>query len=223
MPIKQDDDERVYITAALKGILDGSPESQRERVATLFDHLTHGCKTLKRQSAADPLSAAYSVHMDIDERLQLMLSKSVHAKDVKCRKGCAHCCYMYVGIFPEEARLLRAYAAEQGIEIDEARLARQASKDEATWHELPIEDRRCVFLGDDNACRVYEHRPGNCRKYLVVSEPEFCDTVKHRGHEVGVLPSVEAETLQSAAMTVFGQGPDNMGTVMLAVKEDSKE
>lgn len=39
---------------------------------------------------------------------------------------------------------------------------------------LPLEKRRCVFLGPENDCLVYENRPTTCRKYFVASDPGVC-------------------------------------------------
>lgn len=217
MPTKYaDDDENVYITAALQFTYNRLNATQQAHVNKMFERYERGCDDLSK--VADAQSIAYNIHEEVDKRVAHLLKKSPLASEVKCRRGCAHCCAMYVGVFPEEGELLRAAAAEQGIEIDEARLARQAEKTEATWLELSDEDRRCVFLAEDLSCRVYEHRPSSCRKYLVTSDPDLCDVRKHPGGDVGVLFSIDAETMQSAAMTYFGKGNDNMAAVLLAVK-----
>jgi Fe-S-cluster containining protein len=211
------DDARIYASATLNGALAVMPLKKRMEALDCFDFYHEQLGRVGEQGK--PLDVAYTIHLKIDEHVDAMLATSRHAKDVTCRKGCAACCHTYVGIFPHEARLLREVAAEAGIEIDEARLARQAEKTEATWLELSPEDRRCVFLGDDRACQVYEHRPNACRKYLVKSEPELCDVDKYRGGDVTVVYSLEAEIVHSAAMTVFGRGSDSMAVSLLAVKE----
>jgi len=35
---------------------------------------------------------------------------------------------------------------------------------------LPYHDGRCVFLGDDDRCLVYEDRPLNCRRFQCVGD-----------------------------------------------------
>lgn len=105
-------------------------------------------------------------------------------------------------------------ARAEGIEIDAEKLARQAS---VPWDQLPIEDQRCLFLSADNECRVYEHRPGACRKYMVKSNPDLCDTTKHPGGEVAIVFSMEAEIISSAAMTVYGAG--DMATMLLKTRK----
>lgn len=208
----------VYASATLKAALDRMSLKKCEMAFALFDHWVSECERIDKE--ADPLSLAYSFHEKLDEQMQHLLATSPHAKDVTCRKGCAACCHVYVGIFPHEARLLREHAGEIGVEIDEGRLARQAQKTEGTWLELSPEDRRCVFLGDDDACRVYEHRPSGCRKYLVKNDPELCDADKYRNGDVSVVYSLEAELFHSAAMTVFTRGRDSMAAVLLTVKDE---
>ena len=34
---------------------------------------------------------------------------------------------------------------------------------------LPYRDGRCVFLGDDDRCTVYEDRPNSCRRFECVA------------------------------------------------------
>ena len=91
-----------------------------------------------------------------------------------------------------------------GMELDRARLERQSRYTMDTWREQPLEDRACVFLGADGACRVYESRPNACRKLLVVTDPELCDAGQHPPESVGRWYSWEAEMMEVAALEVFG-------------------
>lgn len=201
----------AYISTTLKGALRTATAKDRQLAHACFEHWRGECL---RIGPGVPERVAYTVHEIIDERMQYQLHK--HSAEVKCRKGCAACCHVSVDIFTQEATFLRKVAEHYGIEIDEARLARQATKNPGTWRELAHEDRRCVFLSDDNACRVYEHRPGACRKYAVITDPDLCDTVKYPGGKVGIVFSVEAEVVHSAAMTVYGGG--NMAAMLLQAK-----
>jgi hypothetical protein len=123
-------------------------DQQRRLTRELFEF----CRvqwTRLTQSGTSPEVIANTVHATIDEPMQRMLATSEHGPEVQCFKGCAHCCHLAVGIFPQEATLLWRVAKADGLRVDEARLARQASKDSKTWHELAPEDRRCVFLDND--------------------------------------------------------------------------
>ena len=205
MPTKLPNDERIYSTVTCRKALDTMSLKRRKVAFDMFDFHTAQCKRIDKE--VDALSVAVSIHDSLDAHMQHTLATSPHRHEVKCQRGCAHCCRNYVGIFPHEGRLLREFAAEQGVEIDEGRLARQAQKTEKTWQTLAPEDQDCVFLGEDQACKVYEHRPGSCRKYLVITDPEQCDAVKHPGGEVAVIFNLEAEVMYSAAMTGISTAP----------------
>jgi uncharacterized protein len=134
------------------------------------------------------------------------LMERPRADEVKCRRGCSACCRQYVRITKPEAVLLTKLCREDGIAVDWAKLERQKGYTYNGWHKQPDGDRACVFLDEHGACRVYKHRPDACRKYLVISEPKFCDTKRYPGHRVVNFVSLEAETITSAAMVAFENG-----------------
>ena len=152
----------------------------------------------------DAPSIAREAHLAIDGVLERDREKSAGGGDIKCRKGCSHCCHGPVEIWPQEAALLVEIAREAGIDMDEARLERQSRHNVDSWRQQPAADTACVFLGDDGACKVYEFRPNACRKLLVVTDPSLCDARKHPPDSVGRWFSWEAEILESAAQEVFG-------------------
>lgn len=189
--------KRVLIQA-----LESMSARDQRHVMQCMQHYEKEWRRIAR--AADAPSVAHSVHCVLDERMQHLLATSPHAKDVKCGRGCASCCHLNVDITAQEAELLALCVREaEGVSIDMQRLHRQA---DTPWDELPPADQRCVFLGADNACTVYEHRPGSCRKYFVVTDPQFCDTAQHPGHEVGILFDMEGELIHAAALKTHGAG-----------------
>lgn len=119
-----------------------------------------------------------------------------------CAKGCGACCHLEVEITKDEGELL-AQVVEAGVAIERRRLAVQAARTRrsADWG-LPIQkDSRCVFLGDDQACRVYESRPAICRKHVVASDPTEC--MKEGGQPLPILIPM-AELVLSAALSQPG-------------------
>ena len=92
-----------------------------------------------------------------------------------CSKGCGACCHLEVEITVDEAALL-AEEVNAGFKIDQARLAKQASRERkgSEWLRGVHSENRCVFLGDDQACQVYQSRPSICRKHIVASDPNDC-------------------------------------------------
>lgn len=159
-----------------------------------------------RKSLHQREGIAAGIHDLIDDEVRHLLKKDPNAHRVACRKGCGHCCHIEVVITREEALLLKGYAWAEGVALDHERLHEQRDH-VGRWDELPIERRRCPFLGDDNACRVYEHRPASCRKYHVLDSAEQCDTHKHKGAKVLNLVSIPAEVVTSAMLNVFDAGP----------------
>jgi Fe-S-cluster containining protein len=204
-----------YISSTLKGAVQGMDERNRAVALDCFEHYRREWARIGSEAAEN---IAHTVHVLVDVRMQHMLATSPHGPEVKCRKGCAACCHLSVDISTPEAMLLWAVAKEDGIRVDEARLARQAQKESVdAWRDLPVEDKRCVFLGDDNTCKVYEHRPAACRKYLVKTDPDLCDMQKHPGGKVGIVFDAEAELIVSAALTVYGAGP--MASMLLKARQ----
>src|SRR5262245_20061628 len=122
----------------------------------------------------DPIALARDVHAAIEEVLERDRRRDPASGDIRCGKGCSHCCSGPVEIWPHEAVLLVEAARAAGIELERLRLERQSRASVDTWREQPVADRACVFLGGDGACRVYASRPNACRKLLVTSDPRLC-------------------------------------------------
>ncbi len=162
---------------------------------------------------------AHTIHGMIDQSVAHTLTTHPLGRDVSCRRGCAACCSLYVNITREEAQLLRIVMEEDGIQISERKLARQAQWNLKQWGEQPLAERRCVFLGAGDECRVYEHRPASCRKYMVVSPRRRCDTVRHPGGEVAFLAPIDGELIASAMLGVMDSG--SMPRMLLEAKESN--
>ncbi len=176
-------------------------EKKEAHLRRIFGRYTEQFRAAGNQDAP---SVARGVHIAIDNVLERDRKKSANSGDIKCRKGCDHCCRVPVEIWPHEAALLVGIAREAGMEMDKARLERQSQYTVDTWRQQPAADRACVFLGDDSACKVYEFRPNACRKLLVVTDPALCDAEKHPPDSVGRWFSWEAEIMESAALEMFG-------------------
>jgi Fe-S-cluster containining protein len=126
------------------------------------------------------------------------------AKQVSCRRGCSHCCYMLVSVSEPEAQLALDAARKAGHSIDMERARRQASL--SNYNELPHDQRRCVMLRDDRDCAIYEHRPLACRAYRVITPADDCDIEKHPGGGTLVWHTFHAEVVASASMRTFRHG-----------------
>src|SRR5215471_18865898 len=133
----------------------------------------------RQADQADPSALARDVHAAIEAVLERDRQRDPASGDIRCAKGCSHCCSGPVEIWPHEAALLVAAAREAGIELDRARLERQGRVTVDTWRQQPVADRTCVFLGAGGACRIYASRPNACRKLLVTSDPGLCDAERN--------------------------------------------
>ncbi len=176
-------------------------EKKAAQLRAMFDRYTEQFRAAGNQ---DALSVARGAHGAIDGVLERDRKKGAGSSDIRCRKGCDHCCHGPGEIWPHEAALLVEAAREASVEMDRARLERQSRHTPETWRQQPAADRACVFLGGDGACKIYESRPNACRKLLVVTDPALCDAEKHPPDSVGRWFSWEAEILESAALEVFG-------------------
>jgi len=172
----------------------------------LRDRHDHWEAEFRRIRDEEPQNIAATLHQLMDSAIRWHQANDKQARKVRCSEGCAHCCKLHTGITEAEGVLLRIIAARKGIHIDRARLARQAGVRLRNWHELDAPDRRCVFLGADDRCKVYAHRPMACRKYFVTSKPSACSTDDGINSQVTVFVAWNAEIVYSAAVSVFGLG-----------------
>ena len=137
--------------------------------------------------------------------LHRMMNEAMKAADslpLTCGRGCSGCCHYEIEITEGEAALL-AEAVAAGVAIDTDRLATQAARERRSprWSPVISDDNRCVFLGGDGACRVYESRPSACRRHVVTSPAHACATP---GEAVAPVEVLLAEILLSAALSIEG-------------------
>ena len=95
------------------------------------------------QNDRDSLAAVERLHAEVDRRVELLLSRL--PGPLACGRGCADCCLDDLTVFPVEAHLIRARAAD---------LLRT---------EAPGPAGGCAFLATDDSCRIYPWRPYVCR------------------------------------------------------------
>jgi Fe-S-cluster containining protein len=193
------------VTDSLKAAANKAARNER-KTAHLRAIMDRYADRFRSAGNHDAPAVALEVHAAIEVVLERDRQRNATGGEIQCRKGCSHCCRGPVEIWPQEAALLVAAAREAGVELDEARLARQSRHTVATWREQPAADRACAFLGDHGECKVYASRPNACRKLLVTSDPGLCDTEKNAMDRVERWFSWEAEILETAAQEAFGSG-----------------
>ncbi|MBU5484064.1 YkgJ family cysteine cluster protein [Clostridium sp. MSJ-11] len=113
-------------------------------------------------------------------------------KYASCKKGCGHCCCLYVDCSPIEAELIREYV-QANFSQDEINLLKNKinevvpimpttlDMEENNEHALHYLNKKlpCIFLSEEKTCTIYPVRPFNCRKFLTITSPEECILGEH--------------------------------------------
>lgn len=149
------------------------PQSVKNKVNAVIDNYINQLNS-NTESTDEKVKAMYSVIDEVNE------DSFKGKQQPSCKKGCAHCCYIQVGTTEWEVDLILNWMKSKGLEFTEEELKKielQANlKDDVEYILSP--HRKCVFLGADNMCGIYEVRPAACRNYYVFNDPEDCNTFK---------------------------------------------
>jgi hypothetical protein len=175
-----------------------------EREAWLRAAYERNLAKCRAADSADGSALARKAHAAMDAQLQRDRAAAPVGKQIRCGKGCSHCCHGPVEIWPQEAALLAQFVRDAGLRPDLARLERQSAHTVETWRRQVAADQACVLLDQDGACSVYDVRPNACRKLLVMSDPACCDVGQGRTEQIDRWFSWEAEMMEVAALEVFG-------------------
>ena len=176
-------------------------EKKEAYLRAIYDRYTAEFRTIENQ---DALALASNAHTVMDQQLQQDSATIPDGKQIRCGKGCSHCCHGPVEIWPQEAALRAQFVHDAGLTPDLGLLERQSRYTVETWREQGVADQACVFLDAKGACSVYPSRPNTCRKLLVMSDPAFCDARQGRMDDIDRWFSWEAEMMEVAALEVFG-------------------
>lgn len=116
------------------------------------------------------------------------------AKYIPCKKGCGHCCHIYMDCTAVEAELIRDYVINNFKEEEIQNLKDLIDK---TINEVPnykdiltlnntnsveVYSKKhipCIFFSEENTCSIYEIRPLNCRKFITFSDSINCEGGKN--------------------------------------------
>lgn len=130
---------------------------------------------------ADKYKRAQFIHGLVDEYNEEVFSHPLVKQFSPCKMGCTGCCHTQVSVTDDEAELL-VKRIREGISIDEnlLKLQMMAKNETADFFQIPYEQRKCIFLDGEGACKVYDDRPSVCRTNAVLGSAEQCDTT----HEI---------------------------------------
>jgi Fe-S-cluster containining protein len=124
---------------------------------------------------------------------------------ISCSKGCSFCCHVHVSISKMEADIL-AKKFKTKLLLSSPYLISQSKMQKFTDRDSNY--TACVFLDPiTKSCMCYDDRPLNCRKHIVASPPELCDTVKYPRGGIGVFGSLDLDTFLAAFELLYESGP----------------
>jgi len=189
--------ENVRITNVLRNIMINMSFEQRQIIVDiLLDEIKRQKEIILRQQKEQEKGILYTL-----QRIQEEINETTQNESISCKAGCDFCCHIFTKTTEIETKIaLEAYSGE----IDMARLKKQAlCESEHDYRQLSYSDRRCVFLNEENKCSIYSSRPSACRKYMVKSPAEQCNTEKHPNGQVEVLVNNKAEIISTAIINVF--------------------
>ena len=115
---------------------------------------------------------------------------------ISCRKGCAHCCHLFVSVSVREAVVIKGFCEDNNMPLDEDYLTTQSKYTPENY--TTQEKTACVFLNERNECKIYDVRPLACRKYFVITEPKLCNSKEYPKGIIGKISDINAELMASA-------------------------
>lgn len=167
---------------------------------------------------SSPKERARFVHHIVDDCNREVFAHPIVQKFMPCKSGCSGCCHTQVGITDDEAELLVERIAD-GIKIDYALLEKQSKlgNNGQAFYSLAYNERRCVFLGADESCQVYNDRPSVCRTNAVLGESSQCAPLAGES-EPNTIRLVKTEQADMAIMGSFLMAK-NSGTLASMVSQ----
>ncbi len=159
-----------------------------QKIQDAYSWMLEQSKNLGRASKLSSLQAFWKL---LDEAYRRK------APPLQCGKGCAHCCYTGVTLTQLEWDGILKYVEENDMDLDQIMqrsertinrvrkvLESDQNPDHIDWHQQVI-NQPCPFLGEDQACEIYEVRPLDCR--LVVAFSGVCQSKQLEYAQRGVV------------------------------------
>ena len=207
----------------LDGILAAFPRENRAKVLTFIAEGIeyYRSKAIKytKGPMEDRLGIVHAFYEAVHRSIKRDTTQTVLSQ-VKCKKGCAHCCKIKVLVSLCEAQYVYEFCKEYNIPIDVEYLKKQATLKEDNDYDFS-KFRNCVFLSEENSCRIYEARPISCRRHLVVSDPSHCDVQSGR-KEVATIPAVDAAMIGAGLALASGEQGSFPEMLLRAIELDKK-
>lgn len=167
-------------------------------------------KRLLGQAAAGK-SVAQRIHW---LRQESDLVQRASEGNAACKAGCSHCCNISTLVPEAEARHI---AREIGRELSDPAVFASPlpgeTVDEARQRNEHLKHRYfgvpCTFLGGDNRCGIYEHRPMACRQLINVDRDDLlCQLVEGVAVDVPYVNTQTSQLVHIAALGTHGRVAD---------------
>jgi Fe-S-cluster containining protein len=197
--------------------------------AKITDFVIHHMKRI-----SSPLERARFIHHVVDDYNRSVFSHPLVKEFSPCKAGCVGCCHTQVSVTEDEAQLLVSLI-ENGVKIDFALLQKQSKAGNVSteFYKLSYKDRKCVFLGSDNLCKVYNDRPSVCRTNAVLGDSGQCSTengfnekqqlrlIKTAESDMAIVGSFMVSRSNGALAFMLGQILNNSGRTKVKKKSIS--
>lgn len=140
------------------------------------------------------------IHDEVDASIDRVFKDPLVKVHVSCQSQCAACCHTQVSATKDEAIVLGDLIQRKKVRVDLDRLEKQvvAQNNGQEWYKLNYQDRKCIFLDENNLCKVYDDRPSVCRTNYVVSDPSLCDPSDGKTKALQLLKTFEADMIIAA-------------------------
>ena len=158
-----------------------------EDIQNTYESLTKGHIKIARSEGISPLRKFW----------QALNHSHKNTPNLKCEKGCAHCCHTGVAATQIEWEGILSNIIAHGIDLNKViersqrtinrvrgTLRSNKNVEQVDWHRLVV-NQPCPFLDEDHACIIYEDRPLDCR--LVVAFRDQCQSKKLEHAQRGVV------------------------------------
>jgi len=122
----------------------------------------------ERSGARQKIYRRYLKHADKNKVLKALPGLHREAFDrIDCLQ-CAACCKNYSPRFktPDLKRISRLLGMRESAFIEKYLVVDEDG-------DFVVNSKPCPFLGKDNYCSVYEHRPSDCRRFPYTGEDVF--------------------------------------------------
>lgn len=155
----------------------------------------------------------------VSEMMQDYIKETKNQINVTCKAGCSYCCHTVFKVTESEAKVLADSVKSNSLPIDREKLKMQSralkSVTDKNWNNLSYEEKRCVFLDENNMCSAYHIKPYVCSTYIV-------DTPKENCHEASKKQTRVITAIKPGALVLAAQQNEKIGPLPVMLEKELK-